>query len=434
MSNPLDICSLNPDPACGNSASSLNRECFCRTLDRDKLLQSLSGKQLQQNLLQAHPHLFSDTAVFISPRDHERMQALVAAFERLTHSPHYRQTALARLHEPPVDRGTAGVFMGYDFHLTEEGPRLIEINTNAGGGFLNAVLVGAQTACCQPETAVIEGYQSRVEQAFVDMFRQEWRNQRGDQPLVTLAIVDDQPEQQFLFPEFRLAQQLFTEAGIECVIADAADLIEMEGKLFYGSREIQMVYNRLTDFYLTEPHHQALLQSHNLSGVVLSPDPFHYALYADKRNLINASNADYLAACGLATADREVLLEVIPATLALCPNNSEELWQRRRQYFFKPATGFGSRAAYRGDKITNRVWSEIQRGGYVAQELVPPSLRAVLQGGQPAALKLDIRAYVYQGRIQLLAARLYQGQTTNMRTPGGGFAPVLSTARSIVDL
>ena len=39
-------------------------------------------------------------------------------------------------------------------------------------------------------------------------------------------------------------------------------------------------------------------------------------------------------------------------------------------------------------------------------------------------LKLDLRNYVYQGRVQLVAARLYQGQTTNFRTPGGGFAPV----------
>jgi hypothetical protein len=31
---------------------------------------------------------------------------------------------------PQVPRG---VFMGYDFHLTESGPKLIEINTNAGG-------------------------------------------------------------------------------------------------------------------------------------------------------------------------------------------------------------------------------------------------------------------------------------------------------------
>lgn len=42
-------------------------------------------------------------------------------------------------------------------------------------------------------------------------------------------------------------------------------------------------------------------------------------------------------------------------------------------------------------------------------------------------LKLDIRAYAYAGEIQLVAARLYMGQTTNFRTPGGGFAPVFLT-------
>ena len=39
-------------------------------------------------------------------------------------------------------------------------------------------------------------------------------------------------------------------------------------------------------------------------------------------------------------------------------------------------------------------------------------------------MKVDVRNYVYDGNVQLLAARLYQGQTTNMRTAGGGFAPV----------
>jgi len=38
--------------------------------------------------------------------------------------------------------------------------------------------------------------------------------------------------------------------------------------------------------------------------------------------------------------------------------------------------------------------------------------------------KMDVRLYTYGGRILLAAARLYQGQTTNFRTPGGGFAPV----------
>jgi hypothetical protein len=30
--------------------------------------------------------------------------------------------------------------------------------------------------------------------------------------------------------------------------------------------------------------------------------------------------------------------------------------------------------------------------------------------------------------VQLVCARLYQGQTTNFRTPGGGFAPVYQAA------
>ena len=37
---------------------------------------------------------------------------------------------------------------------------------------------------------------------------------------------------------------------------------------------------------------------------------------------------------------------------------------------------------------------------------------------------VDLRCYTYAGKIQMMAARLYQGQTTNFRTPGGGFAPV----------
>jgi hypothetical protein len=39
--------------------------------------------------------------------------------------------------------------MGYDFHLAPDGPRLIEINTNAGGAFLNAALARAHHACCE---------------------------------------------------------------------------------------------------------------------------------------------------------------------------------------------------------------------------------------------------------------------------------------------
>jgi hypothetical protein len=45
--------------------------------------------------------------------------------------------------------------------------------------------------------------------------------------------------------------------------------------------------------------------------------------------------------------------------------------------------------------------------------------------GQTVRLKLDLRAYGYRGQVQLLAARTWAGQTTNFRTEGGGFSPVV---------
>jgi len=65
------------------------------------------------------------------------------------------------------------------------------------------------------------------------------------------------------------------------------------------------------------------------------------------------------------------------------------------------------------------------QGGYVAQKLAVPGERSVcVNDAEATPLKFDVRCYVYDGQLQLVAARLYQGQTTNFRTPGGGFAPV----------
>lgn len=68
--------------------------------------------------------------------------------------------------------------------------------------------------------------------------------------------------------------------------------------------------------------------------------------------------------------------------------------------------------------------SDLSARPYVAQEIVRPSERTIELDGRRIPLKLDVRVYTYAGEAQLLAARLYQGQTTNFRTPGGGFAPV----------
>jgi hypothetical protein len=54
-----------------------------------------------------------------------------------------------------------------------------------------------------------------------------------------------------------------------------------------------------------------------------------------------------------------------------------------------------------------------------------PSERVVAVAGERQRHKVDVRLYTYGGELLLAAARLYRGQTTNFRTPGGGFAPVM---------
>jgi hypothetical protein len=134
-----------------------------------------------------------------------------------------------------------------------------------------------------------------------------------------------------------------------------------------------------------------------------------------------------LAALGVPQSTCELLSASIPHTEVVDPTNAERLWRDRKGLFFKPFAGYGGRAAYRGDKLTQRVWQEILAGDYVAQALVQPGERTIaeLSDSEPArVLKFDVRTYVYDAQVQWVAARMYQGQTTNFRTPGGGFAPV----------
>lgn len=410
---------------CASPAEQLNQDCFCITLNREQLDHILRADDLNQDLLATHPQLFSSTTVFISPAQLQQMRNIIDAVERVVSLPAYVQEVLVQA--PAIaayNPGTSGVFMGYDFHLSEQGPQIIEINTNAGGAFLNAALVSAQTECCRAAGTLLPLLKTQLDQEFIVMFLREWHLQRGEKPLTRIAIVDENPTQQFLYPEFKMAQRLFERNGIDAVIADPSELQFSNGQLLHQGRVIDVVYNRLTDFSLSGESLAHLRQAYETGSVVLTPNPHQYALYANKRNLILLGDAEHLERLGVNEQDRAVLNTAIPKTQAVTASNAEHLWATRKQLFFKPASGFGGRAAYRGDKITKRVWEEILQGDYVAQQIVLPSERGILVDKEQTALKMDVRAYVYNGEIQLLAARLYQGQTTNFRTQGGGFAPV----------
>lgn len=416
----------------GLSTDTLNNRCFCIRQDPQALQAALADclhDPALFALVQARcPQLFAAQPVFVARNDLARMAAVVQAVEEIVALPAYRDLVLERA--PAIARhdpgGAKGVFFGFDFHVASSGPGLIEINTNAGGAMLNGLLARAQRACCPAiEQALPAAAQAdELERQIHAMFHAEWHRSGHTRPLHSIAIVDDTPTQQHLYPEFLLFQHCLTRLGLHVVIADPTELAWRAGKLWHGDQVIDLVYNRLTDFMLEEPAHADLRSAYLDHAVVLTPHPQAHALYADKRNLALLSQPDTLRALGVSAETAALLQASIPHTEVVTPANADMLWQNRRRYFFKPWSGFASRATYRGDKLTQRVWQEILAGDYVAQALVAPGQRVIAAEADAPTLKFDVRNYTYDGQVQWVAARLYQGQTTNFRTPGGGFAPV----------
>jgi len=154
-----------------NIADGINRTCSCKTLNSELL-----AKQLEkyQDIFNSRPNLFSSTMAFISESEVQKMKTLIETIEKVVENESFQETVINK--SPKIahqDFHTRGVFMGYDFHINEDGPQLIEINTNAGGALLNAELARAQHDCC-----IEVAFDKKIEEKFVHMFRNEWNLQR----------------------------------------------------------------------------------------------------------------------------------------------------------------------------------------------------------------------------------------------------------------
>lgn len=433
-----DDLTSNCSPGPGPLQDRLNRDCFCIDVDEASVWRAVDaaagGVISGQALAQERPHLFSTGPAFISQDEVAAMEAVAGAIETVAELPAFQAAVLAwGPASARTAQGPRGALMGYDFHLTPEGPKLIEVNTNAGGAFLNALLAQALAACC-PEVAAVTAPRSlaEFEDAVWEMFQAEWRLQGKTGKPALAAIVDDAPQGQYLYPEFLLAQAFLGRRGVETLIVDPADLRMVDGRLTTtDGLAIDLVYNRHCDFGLETPQTAALREAYLSGGAVVTPNPRNHALLADKRNLTLLSDPEALARLGVAP-HLITALRGLPRARLVTPANAEALWAQRKSLFFKPAAGHAGKAVYRGDKITRGAWATVTAGGYIAQDFAAPSERRVRIAGDPQVRKMDVRLYTYAGKTLMAAARLYSGQTTNFRTPGGGFAPVVVVASDAV--
>ncbi len=102
--------------------------------------------------------------------------------------------------------------------------------------------------------------------------------------------------------------------------------------------------------------------------------------------------------------------------------DSEQIWSERKKLVLKPVARYGSKGVLLGKGMSRKRFAELDPTLTLVQDLVPPSQIADAEGN---SFKVDLRLYAWRNRSLGIAARLYQGQVTNLRTVGGGFAAVI---------
>jgi len=353
----------------------------------------------------------------------ETIQKAVDNIFRLSRSDAYFRAVL----ETDVDReilnsqaNNLSVLMSYDFHMDKTGrPRLLEINTNAAG-FLIADAIYQVHADLGPFPGAVDALKG-------SFFREFERTSIDGSPHI--AIIDEAPQAQKMFPEFLLYKSLFESAGCTAAIYDAKDLVR-QGKALWGradgqDRKIDFIYNRYCDFTLTDPSSKALRQAYLDGACTFSPNPREYILLADKRRLVQFSKPERLESMASADIDIEAIRKVLVPTWDKTGfEDLKEIWEKRKLLFFKPPQSYAGKSAYRGKSITRKVIERVLDQDTLIQQFIPAPTIQFENDESETEWKYDLRAYAYGGEVQLLVARIYQGQITNFNQPCGGYCPV----------
>ena len=298
-----------------------------------------------------------------------------------------------------------GNFMlGFDFHITPEGPKLIEVNTNAGG-LATALSIGG---CNQFEKTLLK-------QNWITALLDEYKSATGAELPRNMVIVDENPSEQGLYAEMlhfaKLAESHIHKecksTSFRCFVCDPSELtVDKETNVLnytddFGTKvAIDLMYNRLTDFRFEEEATQHIRKACLDNKLVVTPHPASYVRVADKRLLPLMEH------------------DVVPATIPLSSKPMEFWGKNKKKYVFKPASGNASKGVYRGDKISVTKLKTLPMDETLAQEFCPP-------GESDDGSKYDLRVYTSGDQILGVASRQFTGQVMEMRSENSGFRAAL---------
>jgi hypothetical protein len=346
---------------------------------------------------------FKEPVYTLKPSGYKKIVTTVKEVYGWVELPPLREGMIAFLKEagysfPEEEVKPGGILTTLDFAGDPEDPLLVEVNTN-GGGYIPACY---SHALAFGEDLLIEG-----KKRFLSMIQNELKEGKK------VYLVDETPEEEFLYPEMVEMTSWIQEGGIPCGILPVKEIVSLFPALSFrdlkkkeGPPEI-LIYNRLTDFYLLNDSSRPLRSLWLGSYLRLSPSPIHYSTVGDKRIF------------SLLT-ERKIPAP-IPETVPLARWMETYSPAERKEWVFKPATRFGGKGVYIGRKISQARLSSLPRDLYLAQRYISP---IPLSHPRYGRIKGEIRVFTYKGEILLITLRGYKGQVMGFREEGEGFYPV----------
>jgi len=349
--------------------------------------------------------LASHQPVRIAAETFATMHAFARAIQRLQRDARYARQLAAQL--PPtaaIEPDWPAMLMGYDFHLTDEGPKLIEINNNAGGLYIGRDDAGHDRWLPQPALT------GSLEQRLVAMFAPRWR---------AIAIMDADVRAQFMYPEMCAYARLLRADGRWVELVSPEAISATADGLYVDGIRLDAIYNRHTDFYLQSPELAHVRTAFMAGRIELNPYPRSYALVGDERRMADWWREEWLAAC-VEPETVALIRRVVPETHRLADMDMDDVWRRRAQFVFKPAARHAGKGVVLGRGMSRKRFATFDPADTIVQQWVPASM-VELEG---RAWKLDVRLYMHGERLIALAGRVWRGQLTNFREPGSGWVAI----------
>jgi hypothetical protein len=331
------------------------------------------------------------------------------------------------------------VWSRLDAFLTPEGPRFIEINSDAPAGFG----YGDRMAHLFRELPAFRELARRRKVAYVPsgppLLRamvELWRG-RGGVGAPVLAVVD------WAEVKTRADQEILREAfeaeGVVCVRADPREVEVRAGRLFAAGRAVDVVYRRavLSELVEREGEVKAFLAAYR-DGLALFVNSFRCRLSEDKAFL--ALLTDEAFAPLLSEEERSFVAAVAPWTRKLVERRTRRrgrevdlvpyVIENREDLVLKPAHAYGGRSVFVGDQTGPAEWESAVRAGlgeaWVAQDRVsiPEETFPVVAGGRLAfePRKVNTNPFYVRGAEVGAVTRASRSAVINV-SAGGGSVP-----------